>query len=137
MNRSLVVIMLFVLFFSTTILFAEEAEMPNFKNPPVRYESQYGDELLIGDRSSKQLTFWFHLTGANYHVCSMAGTAIAEDKYTYATIADCLLRIKIVGDYAILIDDCGECQKKHCGSRASISGATFIKKKLANAKENK
>jgi len=31
------------------------------------------DELLNGDRDNCKLTFWFYITGPNYHACSMAG----------------------------------------------------------------
>jgi hypothetical protein len=109
---------------------AEEQPLPRFKAPPNAYHSRYGGELLIGDRTTKELTYWFHLTGANNHVCNMTGTAIAWDKEHYRfSNGSCVLDLIILGRAVVLSDQGNECQKVHCGSRAYIDGTVLFQKK--------
>lgn len=108
---------------------AEEKPVPSFNSKPARYLSRYGGELLLGDRTSKQLGFWFHLTGANNHACSMAGVAYAEDKEHYAHMdGECKLTLISVGGAIVLTDQNSQCRKLHCGARADIDGTVLFRK---------
>src|SRR5688572_5493304 len=77
--------------------YAEEVEPPKFSSAPIEYASRYGGRLLIGDKTPKELKFWFNVPGANHHQCHMAGTAKAEDPETYVLIErNCRLQIRVL-----------------------------------------
>jgi hypothetical protein len=123
-------------------VFGEEAERPKFRKPPTVYIYRHTvqdasgkrvdakDELLIGDRDNHKLTFWFYITGPNFHGCSLAGEATGRNgsDYLFAD-GECALTIKIRGRGAYLLDPNNECLKNYCGMYAVINGTKFLKKR--------
>ena len=139
MNSLLTLILIFI--FALPV-FGEEAERPDFRTPPTQYIYRHivqdatgekvdtEDELLIGDRDNRKLTFWFYVTAQNFHACSMTGIATATKKNEYVFIEDtCKLTIKIKDREVQLIDPNNECKKRSCGMYAYINSLKFKKKK--------
>jgi len=136
------VLILILLAIVASPVWAEEADRPEFLKPPAVYIYRHTvqdatgekvdtkDELLIGDRDNHKLTFWFYVTGPNFHGCSLAGEATGRNgnEYLY-TDGNCALTIKIKGREAYLLDPNNQCQKNHCGMYAIINGTKFLKKK--------
>jgi len=123
-------LVLAILASSTLWAKAEEIPVPSFAKGPTEFVSRYGDRLLIGDKSKKELRFWFNISGANYHQCYMSGTASAVDPDTYLHIdGQCALELKVLPGAVVLMDNEAKCKQTHCGTRAGIHGATFLRKR--------
>lgn len=111
---------------------ADPIAIPKFIGESEKYTDSHYGEMLIGDRSSQQLTFWFRKVGANYHQCHLSGRASSIDGKTYKYVIDegeihCELSIVITNDSVQLIDGDHQCRRINCGSRASINGAVFYR----------
>jgi hypothetical protein len=146
MTHRLCLFFTFLLLFACRGVLADEAAVPQFKNPPLKYINHKTiggvvtdpngtvavvDELLIGDRSNEKLTFWFYLYGPNFHICSMAGNAvsIAVGTYQYRE-GNCQLRITATPDGMEIEDVGGYCKTSgNCGSRAYIGKTSFSKRR--------
>jgi hypothetical protein len=126
------------------ITFAEEAAVPTFKTSPQKYTTHnviggvvgkpsgaaaVVDELLIGDKTKKKLTFWFYIHGSNFHICSMSGDAEAINPNTYQyREGNCDLRISYLPGKVEIEDIGGNCKLAgHCGFRAHIGKMEFRK----------
>jgi hypothetical protein len=110
--------------------YADEIPIPEFSGVATKYTNTYGGEILIGERTSEQLKFWFRTVGGNYHQCHMSGVATSRDNETYAygqyeQDIHCSLSIIVLGNSVVLIDDYGKCKQISCGQRAGINGAVF------------
>ncbi len=93
-------LLLLCLFIPSLASHAEEAEKPTFSKPPALFIHKHQtrdaggtvnavqDELLIGDRSNRELKFWFYLVGANLHICSMSSHARAVDPNQYVAAGE-------------------------------------------------
>ena len=122
----------FVIIF-VSFAYADEADLPKFKEKPTRYinpvicsrfnPSQVENEILIGDISKNDLTFWFYIYGANCHICSMSGTAdrIDEERFEHNS-GDCRLQIRVTDKDVQLSDPDGKCKAHFCGMNGRIDG---------------
>ena len=116
--------------------------MPEFQHPPERYVYHHivdgpaagtngtpaDNLLLIGDRASGNLKFWFELEGYNFHICSMSGTArsVSHHAYLYHS-GECTLRISFPSKTTAVIDDIGRaCEPESCAMNASINNTKFV-----------
>lgn len=131
---------------STCLVFADELGFPEFKAQPHKYLNKHencvlsgsnepgkewtcgltADELVVGDVSKRELTYWLWVIGTNGHQCNMTGQAqlVSAGKYEYRE-DDCRLSLR-VSDSHITVHDIGSaCTIKHCASRASIGEIEF------------
>ncbi|HCU85476.1 hypothetical protein [Methylophilus sp. UBA6697] len=123
----------------------EEAEMPAFSSPPIKYINQTSiggavghpneiaqvtDDLVIGDKTNQNLKFWFYIYGANFHICSASGVAEKLEKNTYqyqVSDTSCQLKLTFKSNHATLEDIGGNCRDLFCGSRGNIGKTAFHK----------
>lgn len=113
---------------------ADEIPIPEFSGQAIKYTDPYGGEILIGERTSEQLKFWFRTIGGNFHQCHMSGVAESRDNETYKygqyeQDIHCILSIIVLGNSVVLIDNSGKCKRISCGQRAAINGAVFHRAK--------
>ena len=119
--------------------------MPTFSSTPIKYINQTSiggavghpnqiakvtDELVIGDKTNKNLKFWFYIYGANFHICSASGVAESLEKNTYkyqVSESSCQLKLTFKSNHATLEDIGGNCRELFCGSRGIIGKITFHK----------
>jgi hypothetical protein len=135
------IVIIAVLFLSSGVAFGDEAAIPSFSKKPMKFKVEHKvsnsekavDELLLGDITESNLTFWFLFIRTNYHICSMSGSAksIAKNTYQYS-VGDCNLRITIESGQATVDDVGGKCSHSDqdnnitsCGSRGYI-GKTIL-----------
>lgn len=132
----------FLIFFLATNAIADEAEIPAFESDPIKYSSKnwirnstgqkvwVKDELLVGDFKDEKMKFWVHITGPNYHQCSISGEAKKLSKSTYQFKEDaCSLLIKVSKNRVVLSDDANTCHENHCGNNAYFHTTEFLKTK--------
>ena len=111
-------------------VYADEIPVPEFSGESIKYTDPYGGELIIGERTSEHLKFWFRTIGGNYHQCHMSGVAISRDNETYKydqyeKNVNCALSIIVLDNFVVLIDNSDQCKQISCGQRAGINGAVF------------
>jgi hypothetical protein len=106
---------------------ADEKPIPQFKKSPDHYKACYGGELLVGDKTKQEITFWVNTEGANGHQCYATGKAHFGTglEYRYSDDTGCMLDLIFVEHSVVLIDQARICQKTFCGTRASLNGAVF------------
>ena len=114
--------------------YADEIAVPEFSGGADKYTDKHGGEILIGERTEKQLKFWFRTIGGNYHQCHMSGIAKSRDNETYKygqyeQEVRCALSIIVLENSVVLIDNSNQCKKISCGQRAGINGAVFHRAK--------
>ncbi len=133
----MVILKIFYLIFIALLLNtakADEVPIPEFLGETVKYKDPYRGELVLGERTPKELKFWFRTMGGGYHQCHMAGAATSKDNetYRYARVEQrneknlfCSLSVIVLDNSVVLIDENNQCKAISCGQRASINGAVF------------
>ncbi len=141
----------------TTKAVSDLVEMPMYSSPPTKFirsttttgasgSAEVKDELVIGDRTAKDMKFWFLLYGGNFHMCSASGVAqaLSKDIYQYEENSTCHRLITNSGRYEFKEEQCqcrlkfsfdenhvtledvdGNCKEAFCGQRASIGKTIF------------
>ncbi len=126
-----------IVFFINTAK-ADEIPMPEFSGEVIKYTDPYGGELILGERTSKELKFWFRIIGGNHHQCHMTGVATSRDNetYKYSRVEQrneknifCSLSVIVLDSSVVLIDESNQCKAISCGQRAGINGGVFHRAK--------
>jgi hypothetical protein len=127
----------------SSLAFADDLGFPEFREKPRKYLNAHqgcilgsegkewvcsptADELVVGDVSNRELTYWMWVIGLNGHQCNMTGQAlrIRSGKYEYRE-GKCKLLLELAGDSMKVEDAGGNCTLRYCGSRASIGSIDF------------
>lgn len=117
---------------------ADEIPIPEFSGKTIKYTDSNGGELILGERTQKELKFWFRTMGGNYHQCHMTGVATSRDNetYRYSLVESgneknvfCSLSLIVIDKSVVLIDESNHCKVISCGQRAAINGAVFHRAK--------
>lgn len=128
---------LFIVFFLNTAQ-ADEIPIPEFSGEAIKFTDSDGGELILGERTPKELKFWFRTMGGNYHQCHMTGVATSRNNetYRYSRVEQrndknifCSLSLIVIEKSVVLIDESNHCKVISCGQRAAINGAVFHRAK--------
>jgi hypothetical protein len=128
---------LFIVFFLNTAQ-ADEIPIPEFSGEAIKFTDSDGGELILGERTPKELKFWFRTMGGNYHQCHMTGVATSRNNetYRYSRVEKrndknifCSLSLIVIEKSVVLIDESNHCKVISCGQRAAINGAVFHRAK--------
>lgn len=126
------------MFFFINAAQADEIPIPEFLGEPIKYTDSDGGELILGERTPKELKFWFRTMGGNHHQCHMTGVAKSRDNetYRYSLVEQrneknvfCSLSLILIEKSVVLIDESNHCKVISCGQRAAINGAVFHRAK--------
>ena len=126
------------MFFFINAAQADEIPIPEFSGKTIKYTDSNGGELILGERTQKELKFWFQTMGGNYHQCHMTGVATSRDNetYRYSLVEQrneknvfCSLSLIVIDKSVVLIDESNHCKVISCGQRAAINGAVFHRAK--------
>lgn len=126
---------LFIVFFLNTGQ-ADEIPIPEFSGEAIKFTDSDGGELILGERTPKELKFWFRTMGGNYHQCRMTGVATSRNNetYRYSRVEQrndknifCSLSLIVIEKSVVLIDESNHCKVISCGQRAAINGAVFYR----------
>ncbi|OEG74040.1 hypothetical protein BEL05_20400 [Shewanella colwelliana] len=129
--------LIFMVFFINAAQ-ADEIPIPEFSGKTIKYTDSNGGELILGERTQKELKFWFRTMGGNYHQCHMTGVATSRDNetYRYSLVESgneknvfCSLSLIVIDKSVVLIDESNHCKVISCGQRAAINGAVFHRAK--------
>lgn len=121
---------------------AEEADKPNFKGAPRRFEQSQDvtmiresglevkkvkNQVLVGKGGGKSLPFWMHVSGENLHLCSISGVAQRKGvrNYVYQN-GSCLMDIKFQGRELVISDVNDSCAPQYCAAPAVFGIRKFV-----------
>jgi len=105
----------------------ENCALSGSHDPGKEWEcSSVADELIVGDITETELTFWLWVIGTNNHQCFMAGTAQKRQAGGFEyTEGDCKLLLSPSSSSIKIEDIEGKCRSRSCGSRAGIGNLEF------------